>query len=235
MRYWLVMPAAGAGRRFGGAKQFASISQRTVLELALQPFADDAQCLGGAIVLASGEPRRAQLAQSVPARFEFIDGGATRAESVIHGLAGLAGRAASEDWVLVHDAARPCLSGADLARLLAGVSEHSHGALLAVPVADTVKQALPCGPGESAQCGATLSRDGLWLAQTPQMFRHGALHAALEHARALGRTPTDEAQAMEWRGVSAQLIQARDANIKVTGAADLLLAQAILQARGGHV
>lgn len=231
MRYWLVMPAAGAGRRFGGAKQFASLSQRTVLELALQPFADDAQCLGGASTMAPSEPRRAELAARVPPRFELIDGGLTRAHSVINGLAALAAHAAPEDWVLVHDAARPCLSAADLARLLAGAVDTAQGALLAIPVADTVKQAQPGSPGEPARCAATLSREALWLAQTPQMFHHGPLRAALEQARALGRTPTDEAQAMEWQGVSARLIEARDANIKVTSAADLLLAQAILRAR----
>jgi len=231
MRYWLVMPAAGAGRRFGGAKQFASLSQRTVLELALQPFADDAQCLGGSIVLAPDEPRRSEIATRVPPQFELIDGGVTRAHSVINGLAALAVRAAPEDWVLVHDAARPCLSAADLARLLAGAVAGSQGALLAIPVADTVKQAQPTAPDQPARCASTLPRESLWLAQTPQMFRHGPLRAALEQARALGRTPTDEAQAMEWQGVSAQLIEAREANIKVTSPADLLLARAILRAR----
>jgi len=231
MRYWLVMPAAGAGRRFGGAKQFATLSQRTVLEFALQPFVQDAQCLGAAIALAPDEPQRREIARRVPAHFELINGGLTRAHSVINGLAALAARAASEDWVLVHDAARPCLSGADLARLLAGVVPGSQGALLAIPVADTVKQALPAVPDEPARCASTLPRESLWLAQTPQMFRHGPLRAALEQARALGRSPTDEAQAMEWQGVSAQLIEARDANIKVTSPADLLLARAILRAR----
>src|ERR1035441_5056871 len=159
MRYWLVMPAAGAGRRFGGAKQFASLSQRTVLELALQPFADDAQCLGGAIVLAPSEPRRAELAARVPPRFELIDGGLTRAHSVINGLAALAAHAAPEDWVLVHDAARPCLSAADLARLLAGAVDTAQGALLAIPVAHTAKQGQPASrcPGRAG----TLCRDAL--------------------------------------------------------------------------
>jgi 2-C-methyl-D-erythritol 4-phosphate cytidylyltransferase len=234
MRYWLVMPAAGAGRRFGGAKQFALMSQRTVLEFALQPFSDDPQCLGGSIVLAPGEPRRSELSARLPSHFELIEGGQTRAHSVSNGLAGLAERAAAEDWVLVHDAARPCLSAADLARLLQGALHSSHGALLAIPVADTVKRSQPVAAGEPAICAATLSRELLWLAQTPQMFRLGPLRAALAQARALGRAPTDEAQAMEWQGLSAQLIEARDANFKVTTAADLLLAQAVLSAREDH-
>lgn len=237
MRYWLVMPAAGAGRRFGGAKQFASLHERTVLELALQPFIDDPQCQGGAIALAPSEPRRQELARRLPARFEMIDGGQTRAHSVLNGLVSLRSRADAADWVLVHDAARPCLSAADLARLLAGLTagadaaEPAQGALLAVPVADTVKQARAGSPSEPARCAVTLPRDSLWLAQTPQTFRLGALRAALEQALELGRMPTDEAQAMEWQGVAARLVEARDSNIKVTGTSDLLLAQAILQAR----
>lgn len=232
MDYWLVMPAAGLGRRFGGAKQFATLSERTVIELALQPFVDDARCQGGAVALSADEPRRAQLAAQVPQRFALIDGGSTRAHSVLNGLLALAARAAAIDWVLVHDAARPCLSFADLARLLAG-ADGSEGALLAAPIADTVKQARAAAAAMPVQCAVTIPRESLWLAQTPQMFRLGALRAALELALAEGRMPTDEAQAMEWRGVSARLIEARDSNIKITNAADLTLAHAILRARQG--
>jgi len=230
MRYWLVMPAAGAGRRFGGAKQFAALQERTVLQMALQPFIDDPQCQGGAIALSPGEPRRLELRLQVPARFELIDGGDTRAHSVVNGLVALAARADANDWVLVHDAARPCLSAADLARLVVQGAE-GPGALLAVPVADTVKRAEARTASEPARCAATLSRESLWLAQTPQMFHLDALRAALEQALSCGRAPTDEAQAMEWQGIAARLVEARDSNIKVTGTSDLLLAQAILQAR----
>ena len=230
MRYWLVMPAAGAGRRFGGPKQFAALHERSVLEMALQPFIDDPQCQGGAIALSRGEPRRQELKAQVPARFELIDGGDTRAQSVVNGLVALAARADGGDWVLVHDAARPCLSAADLARLVEQGAE-GQGALLAVPVADTVKQAQARTAGEPARCAATLPRESLWLAQTLQMFHLGPLRGALEQALSCGRTPTDEAQAMEWQGVAARLVEARDSNIKVTGTSDLLLAQAILQAR----
>jgi 2-C-methyl-D-erythritol 4-phosphate cytidylyltransferase len=167
-------------------------------------------------------------------RFALIDGGAERVHSVVNGLAALVGRAAAADWVLVHDAVRPCLSAADLARLLASAPEAGAGALLAVPVADTVKQVQPSAPGapeDTRRCVATVPRESLWLAQTPQMFRHAALRAALARALSDGRIPTDEAQAMEWDGVAALLVRARDHNIKVTNAADLGLAQAILAAR----
>jgi 2-C-methyl-D-erythritol 4-phosphate cytidylyltransferase len=232
MHYWLVMPAAGVGRRFGGAKQFATLAERTVIELALQPFVDDARCQGGAVALSSDEPRRAHLAALLPPHFALIDGGTTRAHSVLNGLLALGNRAAETDWMLVHDAARPCLSSADLARLLTG-AEGSDGALLAAPVADTVKQARSAPAGIPPHCEATIPRESLWLAQTPQMFRLGALRAALELSLAEGRMPTDEAQAMEWQGVSARLIEARDSNIKITNAADLTLARAILRGRQG--
>jgi 2-C-methyl-D-erythritol 4-phosphate cytidylyltransferase len=230
MKYWLVLPAAGVGRRFGGAKQFAVLEERTVLELALQPFLDDPQCQGGVVALATDEPRRDEFAARMPGRFSIIQGGSTRAHSVLNGLEALAARAADTEWVLVHDAARPCLSGADLARLLSG-AQGSAGALLAGRVADTVKQSRPAGPAEPVECAATVPREALWLAQTPQMFPLGALRAALQDALARGRSPTDEAQAMEWQGVQARLIEARDTNMKITSAADLVLARAVLRAR----
>ncbi len=150
---------------------------------------------------------------------------------MLNGLKALESRASGSDWVLVHDAARPCLSAADLARLLSCAGEAPDGALLAVRSADTVKQAYGAVPGQPCRCELTLPRELLWLAQTPQMFRYEPLCIALARARASGRVPTDEAQAMEWQGVSAQLVEARDSNIKVTSAADLALAQAILDAR----
>jgi len=157
-----------------------------------------------------------------------------RAHSVRNGLAALAARAQPDDWVLVHDAARPCLSGADLSRLLEQGGADPVGAVLAVPLADTLKQA-EAGQGaataEAARIGQTLSREGLWQAQTPQMFRYAALRAALEQAIAAHRTPTDEAQAMEWCGLRARLVPAFDGNLKVTSAADLALAGAILAMR----
>jgi 2-C-methyl-D-erythritol 4-phosphate cytidylyltransferase len=148
---------------------------------------------------------------------------------VANGLAALAQRAAPSDWVLVHDAARPCLSGADLGRLLEHASEGEVGALLALPLADTLKRAA-VGP-TGTHVAETLPREGLWLAQTPQMFRLAALAAALEQAISQRRMPTDEAQAMDWQGARARLVATCDGNFKVTNAADLALAEALLAAR----
>src|ERR1700722_104968 len=233
MRYWIVMPAAGAGRRFGGSKQYALLGDRTVLETALQPFLDDPQCLGGSLLLAADDPHRSRLVAALPARVSVDEGGSERAHSVCNGLRALEARADDDDWVLVHDAARPALSAGDLQRLLQHGGVDKVGALLAAPVADTVKRALD-GNGQSGvrRCAATLPREALWLAQTPQMFRYAPLRAALERAIAEGRTPTDEAQAMEWQGHAALLVQAQDSNIKITTAPDLRLAQAILRQRG---
>lgn len=234
MRYWLVMPAAGAGRRFGSTKQYAPLAQRTVLEQALQRFLDDAQCAGGSVVLPANDPQRAPLQGKLPARFALVDGGTERAHSVCNGLRALAERAGAHDWVLVHDAARPILSREDLAKLLQVGAADAVGALLAIPVTDTVKRAQEPGGSiadDAPRCAGTTSRDGLWLAQTPQMFRYAPLRDALEQAIAQGRKPTDEAQAMEWQGHAALLVAAGDLNLKVTTLADLRLAEAILQQR----
>jgi len=243
MHYWIVMPAAGVGRRFGSAKQYAMLGERTVLQSALQVFLDDPQCHGGSLLLAPDDAQRRQLAAQIPERIRLVDGGAERAHSVCNGLRALEGRAAADDWVLVHDAVRPALSAADLRRLLQHGAEDAVGALLATPVADTVKRAQPAiaGAGGTAgapgsqpgvrRCEATVARELLWLAQTPQMFRYAPLLRALELALAQGRTPTDEAQAMEWQGHAALLVQAQDSNLKITTAADLALLQAILRQR----
>jgi 2-C-methyl-D-erythritol 4-phosphate cytidylyltransferase len=227
MRYWLVMPAAGAGRRFGSAKQYAPLGASSVLETALQVFLQDARCAGGALVLADDDPHREALAARLAPRLRVVSGGAERVHSVRNGLAALAAVADATDWVLVHDAARPCLSVADLSRLLEQAGTKEVGALLAVPVADTVKRATESVP----RVIDTVPRESLWLAQTPQMFRLGALRDALGAAIAASRAPTDEAQAMEWQGYSARLVQARDSNLKITNTADLALAEAILAAR----
>jgi 2-C-methyl-D-erythritol 4-phosphate cytidylyltransferase len=242
MRYWVVMPAAGAGRRFGGAlpKQHWPLASSTVLEVALQPFIADARCAAIALALDVESTRDTALRSRLPTRVVTVAGGTERSDSVLNGLEALAGaagaeaiastRAAASDWVLVHDAARPCLSARDLDSLLLAGAAHSDGALLAAPIADTLKHA-----DAKRQCERTVERGGLWRALTPQMFRLGALQSALRAARESGRTPTDEAQAMEWQGAAALLVEAADANIKITNREDLVVAEAILAARADRM
>ena len=157
-------------------------------------------------------------------------GGARRCDSVLAGLAALAGAGAGEqDWVLVHDAARPCLSPADLERLLDAGSAHPVGALLAEPVTDTIKRS-----DGGSKCESTVDRSRLWRALTPQMFRYGPLSRAFRAAMGAGREPTDEAQAMEWQGEAPLLVAAVDSNIKITSPRDLELAAAIYSLRAGQ-
>ncbi|HUA88674.1 MAG TPA: 2-C-methyl-D-erythritol 4-phosphate cytidylyltransferase [Steroidobacteraceae bacterium] len=229
-RYWLVMPAAGAGRRFGAEtpKQYAPLEGRTVIEWALAPFLGDARCARIVVALAAADGHFARL--PLRSRATVAPGGAERSESVLSALRALAPEAQAPDWVLVHDAARPCLDAQDLERLVSRLAQHPVGGLLGVRVADTLKRSEPDGQPVSAVLG-TQERAGLWRALTPQMFRYGALRAALDAAHAAGRHPSDEAQALEWQGERPLLVEGSASNLKVTTAADLVLAAAILRAR----
>ncbi|MGB6603670.1 MAG: 2-C-methyl-D-erythritol 4-phosphate cytidylyltransferase [Steroidobacteraceae bacterium] len=246
MRYWLVMPAAGAGTRFGAAlpKQYAPLEGRTVIEWALAPFLDDPRCAHAVVALAPADRHWDAVARRLAAtaggglsRVRSVTGGETRSRSVRFGLAALEARAAPDDWVLVHDAARPCLARADLDRLIEALESMALGGLLASPVRDTLKRM--CEPATQVQdaapaapeVSATVERSGLWRALTPQMFRFRPLCTALDAARAAAREPGDEAEALEWRGERPLLIEGAAGNLKITGAEDLTLAAAILRAR----
>ena len=221
--YWLVMPAAGVGRRFGAdrPKQYAPLCGRTVIEWALEPFLTDPRCAGSVVALAADDPYWAAIA---PPNVIVTSGGEERSHSVRNGLAALDGRAVADDWVLVHDAARPCLPREDRDRLLADLATHPVGGLLATPAADTLKRA-----DASRHVQETVDRAGLWRALTPQMFRYGRLCEALDRAHAAARIPTDEAQAIEWLGERPVLVAGAAANLKITSAADLAVAAALLK------
>ena len=218
------MPAAGRGRRMAGGdappKQYLPLAGRTVIEHALAPFLADAACQGVVVALAAGDDRFAVLPVARDPRVVTVEGGAERRDSVAAGLAAIRARVGGADpWVLVHDAARPCLPRADLARLLASLAAAPDGALLALRVADTVKRADAAG-----RVAATVPRDGLYRAQTPQAARLGRLLAAL--AAAPGAT--DEASALESGGARPLLVAGSPANIKVTEPDDLALAARLL-------
>ena len=151
-------------------------------------------------------------------------GGATRAETVLNGLQAMSKLCAADDWVLVHDAARPCLPDEMLGKLLDEVADDPVGGLLAVPVADTLKRAA-AESASGTRAEATVPRAGLWQAQTPQMFRHGKLAEAL---RAAGSDMTDEASAIEQLGLQPRLVESDSRNLKVTYPQDLELAGLIL-------
>jgi 2-C-methyl-D-erythritol 4-phosphate cytidylyltransferase/2-C-methyl-D-erythritol 2,4-cyclodiphosphate synthase len=225
MHYWLVMPAAGTGHRFGEPvpKQYYGLCGRTVIEWALAPFLEDARCAGSVVALSAADTHWERLPLAHRANLRTVQGGAQRCHSVRNGLAALESLAAAEDWVLVHDAARPCLTRADLDRLIDAVGADAIGGLLAVPVADTLKHA-----SANNVADATVDRSELWRALTPQMFRYGKLCAALDAALRAGRQPTDEAQALEWTGARVRLCPGSPSNIKITSREDAVIAGALL-------
>lgn len=237
--YWLVMPAAGRGQRLGAdlPKQYLPIAGRTLIEWALHPFASDSACRGLVIALAAGDTQWPAIRSRLKCPVIEAPGGAERSDSVRGALETLRAQGASDsEWVLVHDAARPCVTPAEITALRHGVARDDStsasalaGGLLAMPLADTLKRGGAQGAGVVSV--ETVSRDGLWRALTPQMFRLGALLSALRAASAAGRVPTDEAQAMEWIGASPRLIVGESTNLKVTTMADLSLAEGILRAR----
>lgn len=229
MRTWVVIPAAGSGQRFGARtpKQYLELEGRPLLGHVLDVFFRASSIDGLVLATALGDERwRALLPDSPPYPVLNAPGGATRAESVLSALDELAERAAPDDWVLVHDAARPCLSGGDLARLIETLQTDPVGGLLAAPVVDTLKEG-----DASGRVKATRGRDNLWRALTPQMFRFRLLRGALKGALAAGVAVTDEASAVEWAGHRPRLVSGGVDNLKVTRPHDLPLAAAILRAR----
>jgi 2-C-methyl-D-erythritol 4-phosphate cytidylyltransferase len=232
MRYFVVMPAAGSGRRFAASvpKQYARLGASTVIEHALAPFEGDADCAGIVVAVAADDAHWPAIAARRSRLIETARGGEQRAHSVLNALRVLATRVRDDDWVMVHDAARPCFAPSDLAKLKQDLASHEAGGLIAIPVSDTLKRAVHADY-PLAEVAATVDRAGLWRAATPQVFRFGILTRALEAALASQRLPTDEAQAVEWAGHRPRLIAGRPDNMKVTTADDLALAAAVLSLR----
>ncbi len=230
--FWVVVPAAGAGRRMGVAtpKQYLPLAGRAVIDHALARFVDHPRIAGILVVLDPGDQRWPQTEYADNPRVRRVDGGAERCHSVLNALDTLAKLATPEDWVLVHDAARPCLRPSDLERLMDLLRDDPVGGILATPVRDTMKRADPTG-----RIGATVDRTSLWHALTPQMFRLGLLHGALADAVGAGALVTDDAAAIERLGHAPRLIEGHADNLKITRPEDLPLAHFFLesQARGG--
>ena len=180
---------------------------------------------GVVVALHTDDSRAAELPVFGEKRVQWVTGGAQRSDSVVAALGALLAQGELDDWVLVHDAARPCLQVSELSRLIDRVCASDTGGILAEPMVDTVKQA-----GDDDRVLRTLDRRRLWRAQTPQMFRLGQLYAALEGARKQGLSITDEASAMELAGHPVQLIMGSPRNLKVTLPADLELAAWYLSA-----
>ncbi|MFY1052319.1 2-C-methyl-D-erythritol 4-phosphate cytidylyltransferase [Ectopseudomonas khazarica] len=224
-RFWLVIPAAGIGARMAAdrPKQYLQVAGRSILEHTLQRFLDHPALRGVVVSLAADDPYWPVLAVASDPRIRRAAGGRERADSVLAGLETLKNEgAADDDWVLVHDAARPNLALEDLQRLLDSLADDPVGGLLAVPARDTLKRA-----GADGRVQETVDRSVIWQAYTPQMFRLGALRQALAQALWAQVAITDEASAMEWAGLAPRLVEGRADNLKVTRPEDLQYLQVL--------
>lgn len=223
-RVWAVLPAAGSGSRMGGErpKQYRMLCGKTVIEHSLAALLALPQLQRVVVALAPDDACWAALPLAAHPRLQCVPGGAERFQSVLNGLQALP--AADSDWVLVHDAVRPCVSVADIEMLLNAVADDAVGGLLALPVADTIKRS------DAGRVAATLDRNGLWQAQTPQVFRYGLLKTALQDALDAGVVVTDEAAALERLGHAPLLVSGSARNIKLTWPQDMALAAALLAA-----
>jgi len=241
-RVWAIVPAAGRGARFAASaegsvpKQYAPLLGATVIEWSLRALLAEPRVHAVVVALASDDAHWAGIAAKIShPKLQTTLGGANRQDTVANGLEYLASQAAADDWVLVHDAARPCLNAVELGALLDAVGAggaaapgaaapgaSTGGAILAAPIVDTVKREL----GDHV---VTVDRQGLWRALTPQVFAFAQLRHALKEAALAGMAVTDEAQAIERMGLRPVLVPGSAFNVKITRLADLAVASSILK------
>jgi 2-C-methyl-D-erythritol 4-phosphate cytidylyltransferase/2-C-methyl-D-erythritol 2,4-cyclodiphosphate synthase len=245
-RVWAIVPAAGRGARFSAStpasapKQYAPLHGATVLEWSLRALLAEPRVHAVVVALAADDAEWPRIAAKIASpKIQTTLGGTNRQDSVANGLEYLAAQAAADDWVLVHDAARPCLNAADLRALLDAVhtapggsgaaaaagaasTASAVGAVLAAPIVDTVKR-------ELGGHITTVDRAGLWRALTPQVFAFAQLRHALKEAAAAGISVTDEAQAIERMGLHPLLVPGSPFNVKITQATDLSIAAGVLK------
>lgn len=224
-KYWAIIPAAGIGSRMAQdvPKQYLKIANQTIIEYALKNFLTNIAIIKIVVVLNQSDSYWQNLAIANASKIITTIGGKQRADSVLAGLKVIEPFAAAEDWVLVHDAARPCLMPQELTTLMEKLFKHPVGGLLGIPARDTLKKV-----NLNHQVFDTIDRHEIWQAQTPQMFRYGLLLRALESAKSNNVTVTDEASAIEALGLQPQMITGRFNNIKITTREDLDLATLIL-------
>ena len=226
VRYWAVIPAAGIGKRMDAdlPKQYLTINGKCILEHTLRKFCDFPLIEGVIVAIAADDTHWGTLAISTHPKITMTPGGKERCQSVLNCLQKLSLMAESYDWVLVHDAARPCVRHSDIKHLINSVDDHPVGGLLALPVRDTMKRA-----GDNNIITTTIERNNLWHALTPQIFRLAPLLEALEYCITNKNIITDEAQAMETCGHYPLLIKGHPDNIKITHDYDLALAELYLE------
>lgn len=222
---WIIVPAAGVGRRFGGEipKQYQQLLGKSVIEHTLERLLQlkDFQVV---VAVSSEDTLWQQLPVFQNSRIQTTLGGDERADSVRLALESLQGKAHQDDWVLVHDVARPCVRVQDIQNLITTLVSHKVGGILATPVSDTVKRVL-----HESSIDSTEDRSQLWAAQTPQMFRYGVLLESLQLAIQQQNQPTDESAAIEQLGYTPCVVEGSRDNIKITRLEDMAIAEAIMK------
>ena len=228
MTIWAILPAAGIGRRMGSItpKQYISVCGTPVLVHSIERLLAVEEIQQLVVVLQEDDIWWSELNFYDP-RMLTTWGGDERFNSVLNGLEAIIERAEPDDWVLVHDAVRPCVTQADIRQLIVELSEHNVGGLLATPIDDTVKKI-----GVDEHVIGTLDRNGLWSALTPQMFRFELLYKALSNAVTKGISVTDEASAVENLGLRPKIVMGEKSNLKITHEADLIIAESFLSSEG---
>lgn len=225
---WVVVPAAGIGSRMQTkvAKQYLLLKNKTILEHTLERLLQLPQLTAMVVAHNIEDDKIASLNVVKNSKIELVIGGAERSDSVLNGLNYIADKARDDDWVLVHDAARPCIDLVDIENLMQQLKGDLVGGILGVPVSDTVKRvATQSSPSVITE---TLDRSVLWQAQTPQMFRFSILRDALQQAVSNQQDITDEASAVEQAGLQVKIIEGSRNNIKITRPEDLVIAELIL-------
>ena len=226
IKYWGIVPAAGVGKRMQAdrPKQYLPLNGVTVIEQSLMRLLQVQQFAAVVVAISKEDPYWPKLAISKNSRIRTAAGGKERADSVLSALHSIADNAADDDWVLVHDAARPCITQSDVEHLIDELQNHEVGGILGQASHDTLKSV-----DDELVITDTVDRSKIWRAFTPQMFRYGALKTALEEAAAKGWVVTDDASALELQGKQPKMIAGRADNLKITRPEDLALAQFYLE------
>lgn len=225
VNFWGVVPAAGVGKRMQAdrPKQYLELLGKTVLERTLERLIEVNVFTAIAVAISEGDPYWPELSIAKHEKIILAPGGKERGDSVLSGLLALQQLAQDNDWVLVHDAARPCVSLEDINTLITTLNNDEVGGILALASHDTLKSV------DATRITATIDRSCIWRALTPQMFRYGELKAALQQAAANGSVVTDEASAIELQGKQPKIVEGHPDNIKITRPEDLALAQFYLE------
>ncbi|MEK6749146.1 MAG: 2-C-methyl-D-erythritol 4-phosphate cytidylyltransferase [Pseudomonadota bacterium] len=232
-KYWAVVPAAGKGTRMGMAmpKQYLELAGKPVIAHTLERLLAHPQMSGAVVALSPDDPIWPTLNIQTPKPIYSTLGGDERYFSVFNALKQLSASGAHEhDWVLVHDAARPCVRASDVTKLIASVAQDDNGGLLGVPVSDTLKRC-----DDTGKIFDTVDRKALWRALTPQMFKLHLLRLALQNVIQQNLNVTDDAAAMELLGYHPQMVEGHADNIKITRAEDLKLAILYLEMQGDEL